>query len=62
MREATDSTRINLYVPNRLLGAARRLAKYQGITLSELVRTALVAYIRSELTRCIEEGSNDGSS
>ena len=48
-RPKTDSKRINVYLPNRLVNAAKALAQRQGRSFSELTRTALKDYIIKEL-------------
>ena len=50
-RPKTDSTRVNVYLPNQYIRAAKALATRQGISFSELMRSAMVAYIRSEALR-----------
>ena len=47
-RPKTDSKRINVYLPNRLVNAAKALAQRQGRSFSELTRTALKDYIIKE--------------
>ena len=54
-RTKTDSTRTNVYLPNTLKGAGEQLARHRGITFSELVRTALMVYIRTEVDRLKEQ-------
>ena len=48
-REATGSVRINLYMPAKLWGIVQKLAKRRGQTYSELVRQAVIEYIKREL-------------
>ena len=48
-RESTKSTRVNLYMPDKLWKIVRQLAKRRGQTYSELVRTAVIEYIKREL-------------
>ena len=47
-RQKTDSKRVNLYLPNNYIRAAKALAKRKGISFSELMRSAMVDYIRTE--------------
>lgn len=48
-RESTKSSRVNLYMPDKLWGIVRKLAKRRGQTYSELVRMAVMEYIKREL-------------
>jgi hypothetical protein len=50
-RGKTDSSRINMYLPNRPVAIAKALATRRGISFSELMRTALVEYLRKEIPR-----------
>jgi predicted DNA binding CopG/RHH family protein len=55
-RVKTDSKRINMYLPNRLINAGKALAERQGISFSQLTRIALKDYI----IKALKEG-NTGS-
>ena len=48
-RGKTDSTRTNIYLPNRLIHVAKSLATQRGVTFSEIVRTAIREYLLREL-------------
>ena len=48
-RVATNSTRMNFYIPKKLITIMKRFAKRRGINASEVVRTALREYLVREL-------------
>jgi predicted DNA binding CopG/RHH family protein len=48
-RPSTNSRRVNMYLPVKLIAAAKRLAFRRGISFSELVRNAIVQYMRAEI-------------
>lgn len=54
-RPKTDSTRVNVYLPNQYIRAGKALAKRRGISFSELMRNAIASYVRAE---ALKETSN----
>lgn len=47
-RPNTDSERVNIYIPRRVMKVLRALAKRRGTTYSELVRTATREFVIAE--------------
>lgn len=45
------SKRINMYLPIKYVDIAKALAKRRGISFSELMRNAMVKYLREEIGR-----------
>lgn len=59
MSQATnhDKTRVNVFLPNKLLGASKTLAKLRATSYSEIIRQATAQYVVAELKR--EKASRD---
>ena len=50
-RPKRDMQRVNYYVQRNVLQGLAKLSELRGSTASELVRTALRAYVMEELTK-----------
>ncbi len=50
-RPPTNSTRTNLYLPDKLTDAYRKIAQKRGISFSELVRTAMFEYLQAQIAK-----------
>lgn len=50
-RPNTDSERVNIYIPRKVMKVARALAKKRGTTYSEVVRTATREYVIAEVKK-----------
>ncbi len=46
-----DCTRVNIYLPDKVLKVMRNMAARRGVSYSELARNGIVAYLREELER-----------
>lgn len=55
-RQKTDSQRINIYVPNKVLKVYKALAKRRSATYSELMRSALHEFAARELKKEKQDG------
>lgn len=53
-RTKTDTVRVNSYIPTKLLHAAKALARQRGISYSEIMRSALLEYVRAESKKLAE--------
>ena len=51
-----DKTRVNVFLPNKLLHACKTLAKLRATSYSEIVRQATAQYVVGELKK--ERDSN----
>jgi predicted DNA binding CopG/RHH family protein len=50
-RPKTDKKRVNLYLPEKHIAAAKTIATKTGISFSELIRDALTKHLRDEVTK-----------
>ena len=50
-KTTSDKLRINLYMPQKLHHAATVLAERRGSSLSQIIRDALLAYVKTELPK-----------
>ena len=55
-RQKTDSQRINIYIPNKVLKVYKALAKRRSATYSELMRSALHEFAARELKKEKQDG------
>jgi metal-responsive CopG/Arc/MetJ family transcriptional regulator len=55
VRLTTGSTKINVYVPDNVLAALKKLAEMKGTTYSELIRVASQRYVVQEGPKMIQE-------
>ena len=46
-----DKTRVNVFLPNKLLSASKMLAKLRATSYSEIIRQATAAYVVAELKK-----------
>jgi metal-responsive CopG/Arc/MetJ family transcriptional regulator len=46
-----DKTRVNVFLPNKLLHACKTLAKLRATSYSEIVRQATAAFVVAELKK-----------
>ena len=46
-----DKTRVNVFLPNKLLHACKTLAKVRATSYSEIIRQATAAYVVAELKK-----------
>jgi len=53
MRSPTnhDKTRVNVFLPNKLLKACKTLAKLRATSYSEIIRQATASYVVAELKK-----------
>ncbi len=56
-RPKTDSVRVNIYIPKKILGVMKNMAQRKGMTYSEITRTAIIKHLREELEREKKGGS-----
>lgn len=50
-RTKTESTRVNIYLPNKELGILKALAKKRSTTYSQIVRDAVRLWLKTEAER-----------
>lgn len=50
-RPSTDSERVNVYIPKKVMKAARVLAAIRGTTYSEVIRNATREYVVAEINK-----------
>lgn len=55
VRLSTGSTKINVYMPDNVLAALKKLAEMKGTTYSELIRVAAQQYVVREGPKMIQE-------
>jgi hypothetical protein len=54
----TDAKRVNLYLPTKHVDIAKGYAARKGMSFSELMRTALLHYLRAERDRLLAAKEN----
>ncbi len=50
-RPKTDSVRVNIYIPRKILAVMKNMAERRGMTYSEITRAAIIKHLREELER-----------
>ncbi len=48
-RPKTDSVRVNIYIPKKILTVMKNMANRRGMTYSEIARAAIIKHLREEL-------------